>query len=419
LLFVAKIRFLKQKNRFNFNPVSIFKTEPDRVNYTAEMSKNIKKHQTDYAVIVVGGGLAGLTAAIHLSRFGIPTLVLEKNTYPKHKVCGEYVSNEVLPYLNWLGIDPFGMGAKKISRFRLSTPNGKHLEATLPLGGFGLSRYTFDAGLAKKAREQGVIIMEETATDIQFENDRFRVKTRSGQSISGLIVVAAYGKRAALDMALNRDFISRDAPFLAVKTHLKGDFPEDLVSLHTFKGGYCGLSKVEDGSINACYITDFESFKKYRDIVEFQESVLYKNPNLQTVFENSEPLFPKPLTISQISFEDKDPVENHILMCGDTAGLIHPLCGNGMAMAIRSAQILSRHMISFFNEEFPTREAMEKSYEKTWKAEFKFRLKVGRVIAAAFKKYGLSGSLFSILKSFPKILTKIITLTHGKPMKAE
>ena len=85
------------------------------------MSKNIKKPEKDYAVIVVGGGLAGLTAAIHLSRFGIATLVLEKNPYPKHKVCGEYVSNEVLPYLNWLGIDPFGMGAKKISKFRLWT----------------------------------------------------------------------------------------------------------------------------------------------------------------------------------------------------------------------------------------------------------------------------------------------------------
>jgi flavin-dependent dehydrogenase len=287
------------------------------------------------------------------------------------------------------------------------------------LGGFGLSRYVFDYSLAQKAREQGVTIIEETATDIQFENDLFRVKTRSGQSISAQIVVAAYGKRAGLDFALNRDFISREAPFLAVKTHLKGDFPENLVALHTFKGGYCGLSKVEDGSINACYITDFESFKKYRDIAEFQENVLYKNPNLKAVFENSEPLFPKPLTISQIFFEDKNPVENHILMCGDTAGLIHPLCGNGMSMAIRSAQILSTHIISFFNAGFPSREAMEKSYEKAWNAEFKFRLKAGRVIAAVFKKYGLSGFLFSILRTLPKTLTKIITLTHGKLMKAE
>lgn len=383
------------------------------------MSKEIKKPETDYEVIIVGGGLAGLTSAIHLSRFGIPTLVLEKNAYPKHKVCGEYVSNEVLPYLNWLGFDPFGLGAKKIDRFLLSTQNDKQVVAKLPLGGFGLSRYVFDDSLAKKAIAQGVLIREETVVDIKFEKEFFRVSTGSGQTVTARIVIGAYGKRAALDIKLDRDFISRESPFLAVKIHLKGDFPEDLVALHNFKGGYCGLSKVEDGSINACYITDFETFKKYRDLGEFQEQVLYKNPNLKAIFEKCEPLFPKALTISQISFEDKNPVEKHILMCGDTAGLIHPLCGNGMSMAIRSAQILSVHIIAFLKGEFNSREAMEKGYEKAWNAEFKFRLKVGRVIAAAFKEYGFSGSILTILKTFPKTLTKIITLTHGKPMKTE
>ena len=108
---------------------------------------------------------------------------------------------------------------------------------------------------------------------------------------------------------------------MAVKTHVKGDFPEDLVALHNFEGGYCGVSKVENDHINLCYITDFKAFKKYKDIDEFQEKVVFKNNFLKTIFKNTNPIFEKPLTISQISFENKKPVENHIIMCGDTAGI--------------------------------------------------------------------------------------------------
>ena len=71
-----------------------------------------------FDVIIVGGGLAGLTNAIHLSKVNQNVLLIEKNSYPKHKVCGEYISNEVIPYLNFLGIDPIKEGAKKLPKFK-------------------------------------------------------------------------------------------------------------------------------------------------------------------------------------------------------------------------------------------------------------------------------------------------------------
>ena len=76
-------------------------------------------------VIIIGGGLAGLTSAIHLAKANYNVLLFEKNAYPKHKVCGEYVSNEVLPYLNYLGFNPFEFGAKRIREFELTTHNNK------------------------------------------------------------------------------------------------------------------------------------------------------------------------------------------------------------------------------------------------------------------------------------------------------
>jgi flavin-dependent dehydrogenase len=380
---------------------------------------NMKAYKNSYEVIVVGGGLAGLTSAIHLSKFGINVLVIEKNAYPKHKVCGEYVSNEVLPYLNYLGVDPFILGAKKIDKFLLSTQKNNIIETDLPLGGFGISRFVLDYALSKKAIENGAIIIQDSVENIKFLENQFEIETKNLSVFNAKIVIGAYGKRSAIDIKLDRDFIKNEAPFLAVKTHMKGNFPNDLVALHNFKGGYCGLSKVEDDSINVCYITNFKSFKKHKDIEDFQKKVLCENPNLRAIFENSTDLFPKPLTISQISFANKSPVENHILMCGDTAGMIHPLCGNGMSMAISSGQIVSQLIIRYFNGIIKSRSDLESSYRKSWNREFKLRLKVGRIVAALFKKYNFSEFMMLVLKIFPKLLPNIIKQTHGKPIKID
>ena len=126
-----------------------------------------------FDVIIVGGGLAGLSSAIHLSKYNLKVLLIEKNNYPKHKVCGEYISNEVLPYLNYLGIDVFSLGAQKIKRFELSTPKSKLLKSNLSLGGFGISRYVLDHALYEKAKSESVQILQDIVTDIQFLNDEF------------------------------------------------------------------------------------------------------------------------------------------------------------------------------------------------------------------------------------------------------
>ena len=93
------------------------------------------------AIIIVGGGLAGLTAAIHLSKIGLAVILVEKNEFPKHKVCGEYISNEVLPYLNWLDVGISKLNPTVIEKLQFSTSNGTSISCDLPLGGFGISRY--------------------------------------------------------------------------------------------------------------------------------------------------------------------------------------------------------------------------------------------------------------------------------------
>jgi flavin-dependent dehydrogenase len=365
-------------------------------------------------IIIIGGGLAGLVSAIHLSKAGLVVTLIEKNEYPRHKVCGEYISNEVLPYLQQLGADPLTIGAKKINRFLLSTTHGKITETTLPLGGFGISRYTLDHFLSQISLQNNCTIIQDTVSDVHFENDIFSVTTKAGDQLTAKMVIGAFGKRSNMDIKLERSFIENRSPFVAVKAHYKGAFPDDLVALHNFSGGYCGVSQVENGHLNICYITNYKSFQQYKNIESFQQEVIYKNPHLKKVFETAVPVFEKPLTISQVSFSNKTTVESHMLMCGDAAGMIHPLCGNGMAMAIHSAKIASELIIDYFNTKIKSRPELEAAYEQQWNAAFKKRIVTGKILQTFFGKDNLARAIMYGLTHIPGVLPAIIRQTHGK-----
>ena len=172
-------------------------------------TSNIKYNILPFDVLIIGGGLAGLCNAIHLSKFGTKVLLIEKNEYPKHKVCGEYISNEVLPYLEFLEIDPFNFGAVKIDNFQLSTTTNKLISVKLPLGGFGISRYQLDFILSEKAKENNVIILQDTVIDVAFKEDLFLVETKNKQKFTSKICIGSFGKRSLLDVRMERNFIKK------------------------------------------------------------------------------------------------------------------------------------------------------------------------------------------------------------------
>ncbi|GAB4031062.1 NAD(P)/FAD-dependent oxidoreductase [Spirosoma gilvum] len=372
----------------------------------------------DADIVIIGGGLAGLTAGIHLARHNLRVVLFEKQAYPHHKVCGEYVSNEVLPYLQQLGVWVDTLNPAQIQHFSLSTVSGATIESDLPLGGFSVSRYALDNYLAQKAVLSGVTIIQDEVKRVFFEEttNAFTIETASDTTFRSTIAIGAYGKRSLLDKQLNRPFIRKESPWLGVKAHYKADFTEGLVSLHNFHGGYCGLCQVENGIVNACYLATYESFKAYKNIDAFQRQVLSQNPHLAHFFLNAELLFDKPLVISQISFAPKQPVENHVLMCGDTAGLIHPLCGNGMAMAIHSAKLVSERLITYFDGKRKDRLALEKSYALAWRNEFTGRLTAGRLLQSVLQHPLATSVMLKGLQLTPSVLPLIIKQTHGRLM---
>ena len=123
------------------SPATISKSDPKNFLPPISFHKNIQNSsippmKKNYPVIIVGGGLAGLANAIHLAQSRIEVLLIEKQDYPYHKVCGEYISNEVLPYLQYLGVDIPALHPAKLTEFSLTHLSGRTLRCNLPLGGF-------------------------------------------------------------------------------------------------------------------------------------------------------------------------------------------------------------------------------------------------------------------------------------------
>lgn len=381
-----------------------------------EILKQIPNDEFD--VGIVGGGLAGLSLSILLAKTGYKIILFEKEKYPFHRVCGEYISLESWKFIESLGLNLTQLDLPIIKKLIVSSPSGNNINANLDLGGFGVSRFLIDNELKKIAVENGAIVLEETKVNDVVFNDEFFTILYNGGKINCTVVSGCFGKRSNLDVKWKRDFIKQKPGklnnYIGVKYHIKTSFAADTIALHNFKNGYCGISKVEGDAYCLCYLTTAQNLKENNNsIKEMEQRVLYKNPFLKKIFSESEFLFLEPVTISQISFNKKQQVENHILMSGDAGGMITPLCGNGMSMALHSSKIVFE-CIHLFLDKSISRKEMENQYAVLWKKHFESRLHAGRMIQKLFGKERMTNWFINTIKHFPFLINKMISVTHGK-----
>lgn len=372
-----------------------------------------------YDIAITGGGLAGLAISILSARAGYKVILFEKEKYPFHRVCGEYISRESWSFLQGLGIDLTGLGVSLISKLEVSSVSGKRLEQTLPLGGFGISRFLLDQELMNIAVKEGVKLLENNPIqDIQFDGKEF-TSIGIGCNFRSRMAVGTFGKRGKPDIKWHRPFIlakkNKLNNYVGVKYHIRTDFPPDLIALHLFPGGYCGIVKIEGDKYNCCYLTTAANLQRCGgDISKMEKEILSINPHLQKIFAKAEKIVEQPVTISQISFDKKSQIEDHVILAGDTAGMITPLCGNGMSMAMHGAKIAAEQIDLFLKGKI-SRDQMEKNYSNKWQKEFASRLRMGRRIQRLFGNRWLSNSLLNLGSLFPGISKGIIRRTHGKP----
>jgi menaquinone-9 beta-reductase len=376
-------------------------------------------NKQQYDIGIVGGGLAGLALAIQSAREGYSVVLFEKESYPYHKVCGEYVSMESWNFLESLGVPLTQLKLPIIQQLVLSSPSGTLFQHELPLGGFGISRYKLDLLLATIARQHNVLLLEGTkVNEVIFQDDQFTFDT-SGGLFEAKVAAGSFGKRSNLDLRWNRKFVQQKTSklnnYIGVKYHIRINRPANVIALHNFENGYCGISQIEDGNYCLCYLTTAANLQNSQNsIAQMEQTILSRNPYLKQIFEEAEFLYKAPVTISQISFEEKEQVDHHMLMIGDAAGMITPLCGNGMSMALHGSK-LAFEQVDLFLQKQIDRPQMEDAYSRRWQQAFGKRLQTGRLIQGLFGKSSVTNLFIRFIKQLPFLASPLVRMTHGKP----
>ena len=368
----------------------------------------------NYDVAVVGGGIAGGSAAIRLARLGYAVLVLEKEREATHKICGEFLSGECQPLLREMGLDLDMLQATEIRTLVLAVEQTE-MQMGLPFVGRGISRKILDEGLLSLAAQHGADVRRGVMVKgFKQRSNGTEIETSEGPN-SAKNIFWAIGKTEMRSVLQRRGI---DENFVGFKRHLR--LPRDLaesvrgrVELHLFRGGYAGLSEIEDEFFNFCFIMNKRQVKSlgqnWRKITDHQS---LKNIRLMEVFAGAQWEWPRPLTIGHIPYgyvyENTLP---EYFVIGDQFAVIPSLTGDGMAMSLYSA----KEAVKAFHRAKETGQEMQKSiaqYNRDIKSTFSRPVRWGNYLQRIFQSPRVAKLLIRAIRPFPGITKRLIEQTR-------
>jgi flavin-dependent dehydrogenase len=361
-----------------------------------------------YDLVIIGGGPAGASAAITAARVGARVLLLERGKFPRHKVCGEFVSAESLELLSTLLASDHSSilhEAIRLESARLLLA-GHKLHAGIEPAAASIARYDLDSALWNSVTRAGVDARQQISVQAIEGREPFQVVTTAGE-FSGRAVINASGRWSNLSRPLRK----RDtAKWIGLKGHFSESSPTPGVDLYFFEGGYCGVSPVslrnsESGHrINACAMVR-------ADVASTLHEVFEQNPELLARSRDWQPLM-EPVTTSPLIFRKPEPERDGILMAGDAAGFVDPFVGDGISLALRGGALAANCLVPFFSGERNFKSAVQsyrRAYQHWLMPVFRTSSRLRRMISLP---PALRNPVLALLERNPRITEYLVSRTR-------
>jgi flavin-dependent dehydrogenase len=358
----------------------------------------------DAKILVVGGGLAGAAAALALAQAGRAVTLIERETEPAHKICGEFLSIEAQQYLSRLGLDVTALGGAAISRLRLIR-GAQMVSVELPFGAIGLSRFTLDEALLRRAQDCGVNVLRGRSIRKISIKEKVTLDIEDlGMTEPGILMLAT-GKHEL--RGLKREFTPKKNQknligfkmYFRLRPQAQLNL-ESYIDLVLFPGGYAGLQMIENKTANLCLLIDRDRYKLCGGTWENLHAYLKKSSAfLADQLAEAEPLLAQPLTIYQVPYgfihQPGEADLPNLFRLGDQACVVQSFTGDGMSIALHSAALAVRAVLAG---------ADSNSYHNQLARDVRGQMKHADLLYALLNNPVAQAGVFKLSKLWPKTL---------------
>jgi flavin-dependent dehydrogenase len=362
----------------------------------------MKELQCRFDVAIVGGGPAGSSCAAFCALSGFRTLVLEREKFPREKVCGDCLNPSCWPVMERLGVTQQlrVLPHSKLSSLEFVAIDGHKVSVDLPSHAdceISVKRSLFDNLLLTRARELGADIREQTTVTALSRNSDWKIKTASDEIFHARILIAADGRNSTVARLCN--LLPRPArERVALQAHiaLPRDFGNRIV-LQFLREGYSGQAPVNETQLNLCLVGRPPTIARLREWGERQFDLPADQP-WRTI---------TPLTRSPVV-----PVHEKLFFIGDAARLVEPFTGEGIYYALRSGELAANAIMKILRGD--DRNSALHEFGRAYAQMYRGRLWVNRLSRAAV----LRPQLGSIFVHAARIDSSILKLLAAKIVSA-
>lgn len=378
-------------------------------------------------VAIIGAGIAGSGLAKALADRGRKVLLIDRKTFPRHKVCGEFLSPESIGILADLGFAPAirTLGPAEIRATRIHAFGSAPLRIPLPGVAWGLSRHALDEALHREVRLAGAeIATGTTIVSMRREADGYALNILRGgcaHTVQARAVVGAWGGGGRMSVLTGAERRNKPAssPYLGVKMHYAGIEAPDEVELYFFEGGYLGLSPAGNGIVNAAALLDRRAIRDAPTAVhEWLALARSRSHALDRRLAGAKPVPGTQAAVAPVRLYAKPIPWDGIPLIGDACATIPPLCGDGMSMALRAAQLCATSAERYLCGELSLSE-WEEDYARAIRGEFSGPLRWGNLVQRAAGRPLPARIALTAARFMPALGRRLVRATRlGPPSRA-